>query len=137
MRQLTDKEIERFASGKDVKKVAVENFLSTLDPEIGSMGNTMNAQMDARMYKWNTATVRAINAGIMAACKSEPQIKGKFGGSIVKAIVAKSKKTKDQVKGGVEGLGGLWESLGTKPTDIGTEIGYYCKKTKKPVRKSK
>jgi hypothetical protein len=69
MRELTSAEVEKFASQKGVKRIAVENFLSTLDTSIGVTGNTMNAQMDARMYKWNTATVRAIEAGIRLAAK--------------------------------------------------------------------
>lgn len=69
MRELTSAEIEKLASGKGVKRIAVENFLSTLDTSIGVMGNTMNAQMDARMYKWNSVTVRAIEAGIRMAAK--------------------------------------------------------------------
>lgn len=80
MRELTRTEIERYASAKGVKRIAVENFLSSLDPGSGSMGNTMNMHMDAQMYKWNEATVRAIEAGIRAAFS--PKDIGKFGGTI-------------------------------------------------------
>ena len=78
LRQLTAAEIEKFTSVKGVKKIAVENFLSTLDPDIGEMGNNMNAQMDAQMYKWNDITLRSIQAGIRAAA-SKPKTIGKFG----------------------------------------------------------
>lgn len=77
MRELTSTEVEKYASVKGGKRIAIENFLSTLDTSIGVMGNTMNAQMDARMYKWNTVTIRAIEAGIRAAGK--PKEVGKFG----------------------------------------------------------
>lgn len=67
MKQLTDAEVEKFASAKGAKRVAVENFLMTLDTDIGSLGNMLNLHQDAQSYKWNTATVRAIEAGIRFA----------------------------------------------------------------------
>lgn len=67
MKHLTNEEIEKLASKKGVKRIAVENFLSTLDLKIGAYGNTMNAGMDATMYKWNSATVNAIMTGIRMA----------------------------------------------------------------------
>ena len=69
MRDLSLAEIEKFASAKGVKRIAVENFLISLDKGSGAMGNTVNLHMDAQMYKWNSATVRAIEAGIRAAAK--------------------------------------------------------------------
>ncbi len=130
MRELTAAEIEKFASAKGVKRTSVENFLSTLDTSIGVMGNTMNAHMDAQMYKWNSATIRAIEAGIRAA--SKPKTIGKFGGVTFKSFAIKTKKAKEQVKGG---FSDVWESLKAPPKDVGTEIGYYCKKTRKQKRR--
>jgi hypothetical protein len=67
MKHLTNEEILKLASKKGVKRIAVINFLSTLDLKIGAYGNTMNAGMDAAMYKWNSATVNAIMTGIRMA----------------------------------------------------------------------
>lgn len=69
MRQLTDAEISRFASRKGVRKNAVENFLGSMGISscIAAYGN-MN--MDARMYRWNYATQKAIHDGITKACSS-------------------------------------------------------------------
>ena len=69
---ITDTQIEKLASRKGVKKIAVENFLGTL----GSMSEweaRANMNMDAGMYKWNAATRRALDSGIKTAykkCKS-------------------------------------------------------------------
>jgi len=89
MQRLTKTEIEKYANVKGVKRVAVINFLSSLDPDIGAMGNTMNMHMDAKMYKWNEVTVRTIEAGIRAAFSSRTI--GKFGGTILR-IPAEPKK---------------------------------------------
>ena len=94
MRSLTAAEVEKFASTKGVKKIAVENFLSSLDKDIGVMGNTMNAHMDAQMYKWNTATIRVIEAGIREAHKPKPM--GKFG-SPSKKVTDSHEKAKHEL----------------------------------------
>jgi len=96
MRSLTAAEVEKFASTKGVKRIAVENFLSSLDTDIGVMGNTMNMQMDARMYKWNTATQRVIEAGIRAAGK--PKVVGKFGTPSKKVTKSHEKATGELLK---------------------------------------
>jgi len=67
MRNLTLNEIERLSGRKNVRKIAVENFLC-------SMGNDehvafSNLELDASMYRWNSATVKAISDGIKAASK--------------------------------------------------------------------
>ncbi len=59
---LTSKQIETLASRPGVKRIAVENFLSSLSGN-GS-DDFENCRMDARLYKWNAATVAAINKGI-------------------------------------------------------------------------
>jgi len=67
MRPLTSAEIERLAGRTEVERIAVEKFLSTLDANIGDVGNRANARRDARQYRWNMATLRAIMFGIQVA----------------------------------------------------------------------
>jgi hypothetical protein len=65
---LTREDIDKLASKKGVKTIAVQNFLSTL----GSLSYSDafgNLEMDARMYKWNAATFKAISDGIGKHCK--------------------------------------------------------------------
>jgi len=59
---LTSQQIEKLASGKNVKRIAVENFLSSLSGN--KSADFENCKMDAMLYKWNAATVTAINKGI-------------------------------------------------------------------------
>ena len=65
-------EIEKLASGKAVRRIAVENFLMSLTTE----GNDaewnayLNLDMDARLYKWNAATRKAIKRGIIKTFSS-------------------------------------------------------------------
>ena len=59
---LTSQQIEKLASSKGAKKIAVENFLSSLS---GNKSNDYeNMQIDSRLYKWNAPTVNAISKGI-------------------------------------------------------------------------
>lgn len=60
-------EIEKLASRAGVKKVAVENFLISLDTAAPKDAHLANLEMDARLYKWNAATVAAIRTGISTA----------------------------------------------------------------------
>ena len=69
MKPLNATEIEKFASKTGVRRIAVENFLGTLDTIIGYSGNASNMYRDAKMYKWNSATQNAILAGIRLAAK--------------------------------------------------------------------
>lgn len=53
-----------------VKQIAVDNFLMSL----GSSSENdvrMNLEQDARSYRWNTATVKAIDKGITAHFKAK------------------------------------------------------------------
>lgn len=67
MRQLSIQEIEKvLRKNPAAKKIAVENFLAT-------MGDNKNIAMsnlgfDAKSYRWDTSTVRAIAQGIKIAC---------------------------------------------------------------------
>jgi hypothetical protein len=60
---ITKEQIEKLASGKGVKRIAVENFLGSLGCS-DKMGASMNLHADAACYKWNAATVAAIRKGI-------------------------------------------------------------------------
>ena len=78
MRDLTTSEIEMLASKPHVKRIAVENFLGTLDTSIGYSGNARNARMDAQLYKWNQVTLNAILAGIMLSANNKPPTRYKL-----------------------------------------------------------
>jgi len=69
MRKLTNEEIEKLASSKNVKKIAVENFLMSLNISGGRIENDMNAEYDARLYNWNYETLKAIKDGIRLSMK--------------------------------------------------------------------
>lgn len=68
-RELTSEEIERLASPAGLRRIAVENFLGTLDLSIGQSGNRRNLYQDAVSYHWNAKTVAAIELGIQWAFK--------------------------------------------------------------------
>lgn len=65
---LTESEIEVFASRTNVKRVGVENFLGTV-AGLSRKDALANLHQDARCYRWNSATVAAIKAGIDRAEK--------------------------------------------------------------------
>lgn len=69
MRQLTNAEIEKFAGLPRVKRIAVENFLSSVEYNKNKTDAILNMLADAKIYKWNTETVDAIREGICLACK--------------------------------------------------------------------
>ncbi len=69
MRKLTSQEIEKLASRKGVRRIAVENFLMTVTASGSAMYAGMNLHADAASYKWNAATVSAIQAGINLSAK--------------------------------------------------------------------
>lgn len=69
MRVLNSEEIDKLANRKGVKKIAVINFLSSVTANPDATCATQNLYMDARVYQWNTATVKAIEAGIRLASK--------------------------------------------------------------------
>lgn len=69
MRELTSEEIEILSNRAGVKKVAVENFLSTLTNNPSQEAAIQNLRYDARIYKWNESTIQAILDGIIIAGK--------------------------------------------------------------------
>jgi len=56
-------EIEKLASGKGIKKIAVENFLMSLDG-LTEYQAVKNLELDKKLYSWNAAIVRAIRKGM-------------------------------------------------------------------------
>ena len=68
LRNLSSAEVAKFAARKGVKQIAVENFLSSCGGMEYSDANG-NIGYDARLYKWNAATQKAIRDGISLACK--------------------------------------------------------------------
>lgn len=65
---LTQEQIVKLASRRNVKSIAVLNFLGTLSG-MSSTDAYANLQQDARMYRWNAATVKAISDGIAASAR--------------------------------------------------------------------
>lgn len=65
LRRLTYGEIERLASRPNVRRIAVENFLSTMGEDYYIAVSNLN--MDRKLYKWNRETVKAIMDGIKMA----------------------------------------------------------------------
>jgi len=71
--QITANEIEALATTKEVKTVAVMNFLCTTRLRLSTQAQhegvthgeaTANLTREAKMYKWNDATVKAIKKGL-------------------------------------------------------------------------
>ncbi len=60
---LTAEIIQKLPTRKDVKTIAVQNFLGSLDG-MSKSDAFMNLQMDAKSYRWNAATQKAIRDGI-------------------------------------------------------------------------
>lgn len=56
--------IEELARQPKVRRIAVENFLSSLDG-LDYQGAKANLEMDAASYRWNEETVGAIWTGIL------------------------------------------------------------------------
>lgn len=56
--------IEKYARIPGVKRIAVENFLSTASKN-SFFANVKNLEQDARAYRWNYATERAIYDGLL------------------------------------------------------------------------
>ena len=70
MEGLTIKEIEQFASLKGAKRIAVENFLGTLENNETKTDAMINLRADANSYHWNEPTYNAIRKGIHYACRN-------------------------------------------------------------------
>lgn len=67
MTKLTSEQIKKLVYGPKVNTDAVWNFLGTAH-HCGTYYNALaNLDMDAKLYKWNKETVRAIYEGIQLA----------------------------------------------------------------------
>jgi len=60
---LSDARIKALSRGPGVKTIAVENFLGTLEG-MTERDALLNLDQDARSYRWNAATKKAIRTGI-------------------------------------------------------------------------
>jgi hypothetical protein len=65
-RRLEISEIEKLASRKGARKIAVENFLASLptEGEEAEWNAYLNLAKDTGLYGWNSATIKAIKKGI-------------------------------------------------------------------------
>lgn len=70
-RKLTTDEIKGLASRNNVKRIAVENFLSTVTLNPNRSAAIGNAFADAKVYGWSRATLQAILTGIDLAFLGE------------------------------------------------------------------
>jgi hypothetical protein len=63
---ITAAQIEELASREGVRRIAVENFLSTLEvcDDLTRLEVISNLNLDARLYHWNANTVKALREGI-------------------------------------------------------------------------
>lgn len=60
---LTEDDFQRLTSSPKVRKIAVENFLGSLEG-LSRAEALANLSMDSKMYRWNSETVLAIKKGI-------------------------------------------------------------------------
>jgi hypothetical protein len=67
----TKETIQHLASGQKVNRTAVYNFLGTLPFNTTEEDDLANLAMDARLYRWNEETIRAIDFGIRGAFSSQ------------------------------------------------------------------
>lgn len=75
LRALTSAEIEKLASRKGVKRIAVENFLGSMHYGDATPRDVYhNIQADAKSYGWNAATRKAIEAGLKLAQKPTREV---------------------------------------------------------------
>lgn len=67
---ISQEQIEKLASGKNVKAIAVHNFLGSAFYGNASASECYsNLEQDARLYSWNAATQKAIRKGIASYFK--------------------------------------------------------------------
>jgi hypothetical protein len=75
MRYLTGAEIDTLAARKGVKGHVVANYLASMGDD--PMAADINLTQDAKSYKWNAATVKAIRDGILLAKRPIAALTGK------------------------------------------------------------
>jgi hypothetical protein len=79
MHSLSTVEIDGFASRRGVRKDDVEGFLDAVGDAGSEESALLNLYYDARLYKWNISTVRAIEAGIKSAYTDNAKNAGVVG----------------------------------------------------------
>lgn len=67
LRKLSREEIEKYASRKGVRRIAVENSLMTNDNNPDISVALANLNMNTRLYHWSAETYDAIRVGILAS----------------------------------------------------------------------
>ena len=60
MRKLNETEMMLFAGRTGVKKIAFENFISSVDLSKPKYQHVFNLCLDSGLYKWNVATIEEI-----------------------------------------------------------------------------
>ena len=74
--RLSTEDIETYASRKGVRRTAVENFRMSIDTDRDTRtGCLVNCYLDAKLYQWNSQTVRAIEDGIYELYERESELK--------------------------------------------------------------
>lgn len=66
-RKLEIYEIQHLALRPNVRRTAVKNFLISMPLTLSAQEQLKNLAMDARLYKWDKATIDAIADGIYKA----------------------------------------------------------------------
>ena len=69
LKVLYPSEIEEFASRRGVDKIAVKDFLNSIEFSETPDAAIINLSLSSKKYKWNRATVKAIKDGINRAIK--------------------------------------------------------------------
>lgn len=79
MRSLSTVEIDELASRRGVRKEDGEDFLDAVGDARNEECALPNLYYDARLYKWNISTVRAIDAGIKSVYTDNAKNAGAVG----------------------------------------------------------
>ena len=56
---------------KVINKMAVENFLSSMDMSLPEIAHQLNAMQDYDAYRWDSSTLKEIQKGITKAYKDK------------------------------------------------------------------
>ena len=82
---LSSTQIEKLAARKNVRKIAVENFLGSLG-SLRQFEAYGNLHRDAASYRWNAATIAAIESGIRMAYAEKKPAKARLSRDQKKAL---------------------------------------------------
>lgn len=73
LEKLSHAQIEVLAGKPKVKRIAVENFLMSIEKDTPIKEAEGNLRIDAKVYRWNDETVKAIQQGIQQAKQNKKQ----------------------------------------------------------------